>query len=228
MMKLSFVLLVAGQSLASSILQGRADPPVPFNVPDDKNKVADSYIVTLKKDYKLEDHFAKIGVDLRQTAKTFFYMDLINTYAFTLPNSNIVQDKIRFDTGVDVVEQDALIPLEQLVPETKTAPKKFKRWNRKTINDAPWFLAMVSAGSRLGLPIPDKNNYDRITAPDPGNGVQIYILDTGVRTDHVAFDGGKRARNFGGLKDSDISPYCSELNEPMVSDSTSTAGIDGE
>ncbi|KAM7188971.1 Peptidase S8/S53 domain containing protein, partial [Rhypophila sp. PSN 637] len=53
----------------------------------------------------------------------------------------------------------------------------------------------------------EKNSYDHITNPDNGAGVNIYIMDTGVRSTHKEFGG--RARHMGGGKDSDPSPYCS-------------------
>lgn len=78
---------------------------------------------------------------------------------------------------------------------------------------------MITAGNKLPLPIPERDNdYEMIMDPTPGEGVNIYIMDTGVMTDHVAFrsDGSseKRARNFMDLKDSDKSPYC--ISEKMV------------
>lgn len=76
---------------------------------------------------------------------------------------------------------------------------------------------MSTAGEKLSTPLPDiTNEYWMISNPTPGEGVNIYILDTGVMTDHVGFRNNaneKRARNFKGLRDSDMSPY---VDETMV------------
>jgi hypothetical protein len=45
-----------------------------------------------------------------------------------------------------------------------------------------------------------------------GQGVNVYIMDTGIRTTHVYFQRGGAAVNFKGKT---ITPYC-ENDEPMV------------
>ena len=63
---------------------------------------------------------------------------------------------------------------------------------------------MIGAGAKLTTPVYDGGDYEYIE--DAGRGVNIYILDSGVRVSHYAFGG--RAINFGGLKSTDYSPYC--------------------
>lgn len=60
----------------------------------------------------------------------------------------------------------------------------------------------------------DMNRYDHMTKPDPGAGVNIYIVDSGVRSTHKEFGG--RVRHMGGGLDNDPAPYC-RGGDPNVS-----------
>ena len=51
--------------------------------------------------------------------------------------------------------------------------------------DAPWGLARVSQREKLGLHRPSRYQY----AKNGGDGVDIYIIDTGINVDHVDFEG---------------------------------------
>jgi subtilisin family serine protease len=66
-----------------------------------------------------------------------------------------------------------------------------------------------TAKERLDIPVKNKGIYDYMYLA--GRGVQVYVFDSGIRTTHKLFGG--RARNFGGLADTDISPY---INETMM------------
>lgn len=66
--------------------------------------VPDSYIVMLRDGYKLEDHFAFIGIDLSQT-EGFMRINTISAYAGKF-SKETVHEKIRRDPGVKLVEED--------------------------------------------------------------------------------------------------------------------------
>jgi subtilisin family serine protease len=128
---------------------------------------------------------------------------------------------VRGDQNVDFVETEQLLtrrpmPSSSPLPDypssnSSAASAKAKRDYRSTVDiSAPFNLQMIGAGAKLKTPVYDGGDYVYIQAA--GRGVNIYILDTGVRISHSAFGG--RARNFGGLKSTDNSPYCD--NEQMA------------
>jgi subtilisin family serine protease len=85
------------------------------------------------------------------------------------------------------------------------ASAKAKRDYQSIIDiSAPFNLQMIGAGAKLTTPVHDGGEYEYIE--NAGRGVNIYILDTGVRVSHTLFEG--RATNFGGLQSTDLSPYC--------------------
>lgn len=67
--------------------------------------VGNRWLVMLKQNHTLEEHFKTIGVDLsKETEDDFKYFKLINTYGITLPDRKILEDKIRHDPGVKAIE----------------------------------------------------------------------------------------------------------------------------
>ena len=104
------------------------------------------------------------------------------------------------------------IPSNTPVPSFKnsTASAKAKRDYQSTVDlSAPFNLQMIGAGAKLPTPVYDGGQYEYLN--DAGRGVNIYVLDTGVRVTHAHFGG--RASNFDGLSSTDNSPYCD--NEQM-------------
>lgn len=73
--------------------------------------------------------------------------------------------------------------------------------------NGPYGLQMLAAGSKISpLPVQDDRVYDFVGGA--GLGVNVYVLDTGIFTDHKYFQG--RARNFKGLASTDGSPCVDE------------------
>ncbi|KAK3314308.1 peptidase S8/S53 domain-containing protein [Apodospora peruviana] len=242
-------------ALASVVPHTRRQEPslVPLSMTDEKYRIADSYIVILKPDTKLDEHLARVGQDLRTTADEFFYMDAINAYSFTMKGSvQIMEDKIRADSSVEAVQQNGRVPLDeafQVLPGTNPDPDtnyvekretagditrriltsrqtaNVRGWERKTEQNKIWHMAMVQGDGRLKNlnTKEEKNNYDHITNPDNGAGVNIYIIDSGIRSTHKEFGG--RVRHLGGGKDNDPSPYCpGEPNTDQHGHGTHVAG----
>lgn len=71
--------------------------------------------------------------------------------------------------------------------------------------EAGYNLQMIGAGRKLDIPVTDGDGDYRMIS-DAGRGVDIYILDTGIRITHELFQ--NRASNFGGLASTDLSPWC--------------------
>lgn len=124
---------------------------------------------------------------------------------------------VRGDQNVAFVETEQLLnngpmlsssPLSDnpLTNDSVASAKAKRDYNSITDLDAPFNLQMIGAGVKLTTPVYDGGGYEHIE--NAGRGVNIYILDTGVRVSHTAFGG--RATNFGGLKSTDVSPYCNK------------------
>lgn len=127
---------------------------------------------------------------------------------------------VRRDPNVDFVETEQVLnkrsmpsssPLSDYPSSNNSAASAKVKRDYHSITDisAPFNLQMIGAGAKLTTPVYDGGQYEYIQ--DAGRGVNIYILDTGVRVSHTAFGG--RATNFGGLNPTDLSPYCN--NEQM-------------
>jgi len=122
---------------------------------------------------------------------------------------------VRGDQNVDFVETEQLLNKRPMPPSSPSsnnsaASAKAKRdYQSITDTSAPFNLQMIGAGAKLTTPVYDGGEYEYINGA--GRGVNIYILDSGVRVSHSLFGG--RAKNFGGLKSTDNTPYC--YNEQM-------------
>lgn len=85
---------------------------------------------------------------------------------------------------------------------------------------------MVGAKGKISLsalPSSDNGEYDFVESA--GAGVQVYVMDTGIRTTHTLFGG--RAVNFQGLQSTDKSPYTDEVMQDLNGHGTHVAGIVG-
>ncbi|KAL7413532.1 peptidase S8/S53 domain-containing protein [Mrakia frigida] len=76
-------------------------------------------------------------------------------------------DLIRQDPMVDFVERDSIVKTQE------------------TEIGAPWGLARVSHRETLRLSTFTKYEYDSVA----GEGVDVYVVDTGINVDHVEFEG---------------------------------------
>ncbi len=97
--------------------------------------------------------------------------------------------------------------------EEEKKPSK-KRWTKFLAdNMGSWWIAQLTRGKK----VPTWKSYGpwdfwAFNNPLPGTGVDIYIVDTGVRHNHAQFFQYKwtfssRVRNFKDVKDDEKSPY---------------------
>lgn len=95
-------------------------------------------------------------------------------------------------------EHEDVAYVERDVPASITA--------MTTQNNAPWGLQRISQRAAIQNGDPTKTNFIYNYDDSAGSGVDIYILDTGVRTSHVEFGGRATfARTFSdGVPDQDI------------------------
>jgi hypothetical protein len=183
------------------------------------------YIVLFRPGWTHDQHWAAVGgkdavVDGRDPRfKTARF-----GYRATIVNDQLM-DRIRADPGVLLVENNHHVELVEPVEEHDHHPgdggdgdddatlerQKLHRLRKREYteehrSDAPWGLQMLSAGDKLKTPIQNDGRYDFVF--EAGKGVQVYVLDTGIRITHERFQG--RARNFRGLASTDRSPYCND------------------
>jgi len=207
---------------ASAFLAPRSETKAQYIMPKGAELVPDEYAVKLRDNHTLKDHFENIGLNISEVAEMFRSWDLINSYRCRI-NPKIMHDVIRHDPGVEHVEHNHYAHFagahgygevtEMEIPE---APRKHsKRWEKWVWTNGLWPLAQITAGYRLNTPIPEPHDVDYLAYA--GSGVNVYVLDTGIRSTHTGFISSFNRKsnviNFNGLKDSDMSPYC---NETMV------------
>ena len=164
----------------------------PLKGGDSSTRIPDEYIVYFKPDYTLEQHFETIGKDL-STSRGFVDMDFLPGYIAPIDDETL-NEKVRRDPGVRLVENDH--KAELISPVSSSGPyysndslaNQAKRdYTQETTRDAPYGIQIVAAGSKLSTPVRDGGKYDFVK--DGGKGVQVYILDTGIRTSHKMFQG---------------------------------------
>jgi hypothetical protein len=209
----------------------------PLSRPENADlRIDDQFAVRLADGYDINEHWNTIGENLAETALRFKRIEFNNWYMVKLQDPGIINSKVRKDPKVTLVEQDERIDFPLETPDgepfaledlRKEAQGEGAGQGRQIwTKNGYWFNAMITAGEKLQTPIPadrPDHEYPMMSNPTPGEGVNIYVIDTGVMTNHVAFrtrgSDKKRARNFGDLQDSDPSPYCSG-KETMVSNPT--------
>ncbi|THX52305.1 hypothetical protein D6D11_04784 [Aureobasidium pullulans] len=138
----------------------------------------DTYIVTICKDVGYRDHFKTIGRNLEADKSTSFN-----------------------DPKVEAIdEHEPWEMIKQLVPSERQKStiqhRDSQPWFPAERPKAPWHLQALSAGQKLDS-IRDSGPATQIKYNNTvggGQGVNIYIIDSGVDVEHRLFQG--RARNF--------------------------------
>jgi len=165
----------------SSVVQTNSSPLTfaPLVVSDHPHgTINNSYIVMLKDDLPpslMQNHInflmaahnedPLVGDELAGISQ--IYEGHINGYAgrFT---ANVL-DQIRRMPEVAYVERDQIVRTQDV----------------ETQRTAPWGLARVSHRQKLSFGTFNKYLYDT----DGGEGVDVYVIDTGINLDHVEFEG---------------------------------------
>ncbi|KAI9503911.1 peptidase S8/S53 domain-containing protein [Coemansia spiralis] len=147
----------------------------------DAESIPDNYIVVLKDaaapgKQALQAHFAWLTNDIHEAnarapafqdanAINHVYSDAIVGYAGKFEQS--ILDRIRKSDDVAYVEKDSVV------------------YALETQNNAPWGLARISHRQPLGFGTFNKYVHE----PSGGEGITVYVVDTGVNIDHVDFEG---------------------------------------
>ncbi|KAG0240124.1 serine protease 1 [Mortierella sp. GBAus27b] len=181
MFKLSTVaaLLMASSAVAfpSFIKSDRLAPVVSSMNAD---VVPDSYLVVFKDGMRAEEHSSWVH-DLHKrdlhangfwdsfTSGIKHVYDMDNFQGLSGRFRPDVLDEIRKNPAVDYIERDQIVYASEIA----------------TQNRAPWGLARIS--HRKGLTLGTFNKYDH--NPNGGDGVTVFVLDTGINTSHKEFEG---------------------------------------
>ncbi|TVY75839.1 Subtilisin-like proteinase Spm1 [Lachnellula suecica] len=159
--------------------------------------VPDSYIVVFKKhvtEKSASDHHSWVQdihtesenerTELRKRSQfpitTDIFEGLKHTYniagdflGYSGHFDDSIIEKVRRHPDVEYVEKDSVVKALGSGSEGETEKQ------------APWGLARISHRDSLGFS--DFNKY--LYAADAGEGVDVYVIDTGTNTDHVDFEG---------------------------------------
>ena len=65
---------------------------------------------------------------------------------------------------------------------------------------------MIAAAGKLTTPVENGGDYDYLSSA--GLGVDVYVMDSGIKIDHPKFGG--RAKNFKNARSDERSAYCDE------------------
>ncbi|KAJ1729942.1 proteinase B [Coemansia biformis] len=178
------VVVVVATVATGSPLDARAVPAAPLLGDYNTEVIADSYIVVMKDARKpaknvLDGHFAWLTADIAQANARapaardanridHVYRDALVGYAGQFEPE--ILERIRASGDVAYVERDSVV------------------YALETQHNAPWGLARISHRKPLGFSTFNKYEHN----PSGGDGITVYVVDTGINIQHVDFEG--RAR----------------------------------
>ncbi|KAG8693631.1 serine protease [Ceratobasidium sp. 394] len=162
---------LTGLNLAPVVSHPTAEPAL----------IPNQYIVVLKPEATVKDvHAHTLLVQEHHEADplagspglTHVYDGDLKGYAGRFSDGTL--DKIRALPEVDYIEPDQVV-YAITEPATGEAVQK----------GAPWGLARISHQNRLGFSTFNRYIYE----PKGGEGVDVYVIDTGINTEHNEFEG---------------------------------------
>ncbi|KKF96629.1 Subtilisin-like proteinase Spm1 [Ceratocystis platani] len=91
-------------------------------------------------------------------------------------------EQLRRHPDVEYIERDTIVHTMRTVPST---PEVEESCSPETEKNSPWGLARISHRDSLSFGTFNKYLY----ADNGGEGVDVYVIDTGCNTEHVDFEG---------------------------------------
>ncbi|KAI9207438.1 peptidase S8/S53 domain-containing protein [Polychytrium aggregatum] len=172
-----FCLFVLASAIGHSYA-AKVSREAPLLAASNSDLIQDSYIVVLKDHVDLSDHLSLLQKsNFIQTSKRS-----------GRKNSGLNQVQRQFQIGGKLKGYSGRFDAETLAYIRNSEHVEFVEHDQtvyaiETQNDAPWGLARISHRS---LP---RQPYEYIYAPEAGEGVTAYVVDTGVNIHHKDFEG---------------------------------------
>ncbi|KAF9429307.1 serine protease [Entomortierella beljakovae] len=172
------ILMAASVSALPSFLQ--TERLAPIVSPLDADIVPDSYFVVFKSGVRANEHSAWISGLHEGDIKTNGVWDNFASGVKHVYDMGSFQgvggrfrpdvlEEIRKNPDVEYIERDQIVYASDII----------------TQNRAPWGLARIS--HRKGLTLGTFNKYEH--NPSGGEGVTVFVIDTGINTKHNEFEG---------------------------------------
>ncbi|KAG0202806.1 serine protease [Mortierella sp. GBA30] len=180
LLKLSAVALFMASSAVAlpSFIHSERLAPIVSSM--DADVVPDSYVVVFKNGVRANDHSGWVhnlhkrdlsvnGIwdNIASGVKHVYDMGTFQGIAGRFRPD--VLEEIRKNPDVDFIERDQILYASEI----------------STQNRAPWGLARIS--HRKGLTLGTFNKYEH--NPQGGDGVSVFVIDTGIKVDHNEFQG---------------------------------------
>lgn len=173
-----------------------AGPPLaPLYAANSPDRVMDEYIIMFKEDYALHEHWLAIEMNLT-TLPQFSHFEELGGYTVEMNESTL--NAVRKDPNVEFVEAERLSSMQRDDEQTflrdhrnnsvldLSQAQASTHYKTSTDPYAPYNLQMIGAATKLPTPVGDGNGpYEFIE--NAGQGVDIYIMDDGVKLDHRFF-----------------------------------------
>ncbi|QRW12693.1 subtilisin-like protease 8 [Ceratobasidium sp. AG-Ba] len=133
---------------------------------------APTYIIKLKNGVDPNAHLASLGIE--RTDDRVFAGHALNGYTAMLTDSTVALLKEKYSQEIEYIEKDQTVQLASKVVQS----------------DAPWGLQRISQSTTLSnISNVTALNYTYIYDSKAGEGIDIYIFDTGVYAEHEEFAG---------------------------------------
>ncbi|KAJ9061982.1 proteinase B [Entomophthora muscae] len=95
-----------------------------------------------------------------------------------------IYDTVLMGYSIDVSE--AILEKIKAMPEVEAVEEDLTCHTQSIQKDAPWGISRITSRTRLE---PNMFDYEYHYDPYGGNGVDVYIIDTGIYVDHEDFEG---------------------------------------
>lgn len=197
--------------------------------------VPGEYIVVLHANSTFSDHVLTLGSNLSDTGHALQVFHALPGYHARFANDEQLEC-VRGDPHVRFVEQNSVIDIsisnvtESQRGDSSTLRRRSWLSSVNLNGDPSYALPMLSTrpGQKLDTPVPNGQSNQFVTyfgqgGLIPGQGVDVYVIDTGMNINHPAFEG--RASNF---KNTDTTPFCTdEPWDDVTNHGTAVAGCVG-